>query len=530
MKRIIFAAVSLCVVVVEAGEVARKGEVSDAELSRLVAEDLQHPVRPAGVNGQAVWNSNAIWFMYPPVLKFSDRTDVHYRVRIFDTKGNERYFVSKTPYISFAKVWGKIPDGKVEVWVEMTQPNHIHCLHRYFRTFWKMAPFKPGAYARPERSYADAARLGYEYIFNLPHLKKFLETGKPDGSYKLNCYPSKMHSSVINGMVAYAAAVPSEAERAIKLARVMADYLISISEPAGAPLAYFTPTYEGTELTAREFGGQTMLAYPASAASAFIRLYTVAKDDKYLAAARNIAETYLKLQGEDGTWPLKLYVKDAKPVNVNRLHPVNVIDMLDELYDLTGDDRYSAAAERAFAYFENGPMKSWDWEGQFEDVRPKAPYENLTKHTACWVAMRLVRRWPGDKKRLAAARELLRFSEDQFVGWAEPFAKERISIVDSLRRYPGWSMVPAVVEQYNYRDPIDSSAAKLIFTYLALYKASGNPLDLAKARALGDACVKMQEKDGRIPTAWRKGYKRGNDWLNCMLATFNALKNLAEFE
>lgn len=60
---------------------------TDEELASLVAEDVKHPVRPAGVDGQPVWNDNAIWFQYPPVLRFSDRQDVHYRVRIFDSDG-----------------------------------------------------------------------------------------------------------------------------------------------------------------------------------------------------------------------------------------------------------------------------------------------------------------------------------------------------------------------------------------------------------------------------------------------------------
>ena len=132
----------------------------------------------------------------------------------------------------------------------------------------------------------------------------------------------------------------------------------------------------------------------------------------------------------------------------------------------------------------------------------------------------------------AQARELLRFAEDQFVGWEMPFAKERISIVDYSPNFADseWRVVPAVVEQYNYRDAIDASAAKLIFTYLALYRATGNPLDLAKARALGDSMVRVQEPDGRIPTTWRRKSARDCDWINCMLYSCRALDALAELD
>ena len=83
------------------------------------------------------------------------------------------------------------------------------------------------------------------------------------------------------------------------------------------------------------------------------------------------------------------------------------------------------------------------------------------------------------------------------------------------------------MEQYRYYRPIDASAAKLVNTYLALYDATGDALDLAKAKALGDSIVNLQEDDGRIPTHWGKNPKREHDWINCMFGSATALENLA---
>ena len=90
------------------------------------------------------------------------------------------------------------------------------------------------------------------------------------------------------------------------------------------------------------------------------------------------------------------------------------------VYALTGEVKYRVAADRAFAYVEKGPLATWNWEGQFEDVIPTALFQNLTKHNACDTAFYLTRRYPWDAKRIAQARELLRFSEDQFVCWERP--------------------------------------------------------------------------------------------------------------
>ena len=170
--------------------------------------------------------------------------------------------------------------------------------------------------------------------------------------------------------------------------------------PEGSPLAGWPHTYEGTNNTAAVYAGQQMLVYPAKSGAAHLSLYAATKDERYLAAARRIAATYLKLQGGDGTWYLKLYEKDGQPVNGNRLMPNGVIDFLGRLYGVTGEVSYRQAADRAFAYIDEGPLKIWNWEGQFEDVPPSEPYFNLTKHSACDTAIYLLKRFPKDELRL----------------------------------------------------------------------------------------------------------------------------------
>ena len=81
--------------------------------------------------------------------------------------------------------------------------------------------------------------------------------------------------------------------------------------------------------------------------------------------------------------------------------------------------------------------------------------------------------------------------------------------------------------------PIDASNAKLIKTYLALYRAEKNPLDLAKARALGDALVRIQRSNGYIPTEYANVEKRENSmkgWLNCTCYTLSVLAELSQFD
>ena len=505
---------------------------SAADLSALVKQDLAEPVRPAGVNGQVSWNAMATRFIYPPVFEVPEqKKPCFFRVRVLTADGQVIKFDTDNRFVSLKGCWGKMPCGRTTLVVDAIRKNtYKNVLHRETRWFFKAEPYAPGAYPAAPRSYREAAVLCGRYLMGFRFLKYLAENGKPDPSYRLNCYPTKMNHGIIDAMVDFAHLSPADREAALKIARAAADYLIARSQPAGAPLAFFPPTYEGRDFTAGEYAGQNMLVYPASAGRAFLKLYGETKDEKYLTAAKNIAATYLKLQGEDGTWYLKMWEKDGKSVAPNRLHPDSVVAFLNDLYALTKDEKCREAADRAFASLENGPLKSWNWEGQFEDCRPTQPYEDLTHHPACSLLIAIARRWPKDAGRIAQARELLRFTEDQFVYWQKP--KDAVEAdLQSLWTDGQWDVWPAVVEQYFYRESVDASAAKMIESYLALYDATGDELCLAKARTLGDSIVRIQEKSGRIRSSWAAcGRDIQSDWLNCTAASLQALIRLAAYE
>ena len=217
---------------------------------------------------------------------------------------------------------------------------------------------------------------------------------------------------------------------------------------------------------------------------------------------------------------------------------------METLYDATSNEAYRAAADRAFAYIEKGPMADWNWEGQFEDVKPVASrWSNLTKHPACDVAMYLLNRYPGDARRIAQTEALVKFSEDQFVEWTPPYDHHRSAGEPTgpddgswrffCKPYADW-VTPCALEQYNCYYPIDSSAAKMVNAFIALWRATGNGEHLAKAKALGSTAVRMQEDDGLVNTWWMKGVNRNDGryhtWINCLLATARALDNLARAE
>lgn len=511
-------------------------------LMRLSRDDLRTVIRPGGEEGRPFWNGHARVFAYPPSFAFAPVPGAErYRFEVLDDLHVRREFVAATPEAALTPVWSQLPAGPVTVICRGVDASGREVGAAGERTFWRSAPFDPSEYAPAKRTYAEAYRRGLDYLFNWPDIAFLERNGRPDLSSMNNftSYPSKMQSAVIHAMIAVAEQFPERRTRAMRLARIAADYLLSTAQPAGSPLAHFTATYAGDYFISAKYAGEIMLVYPAMAGSALLKLHRACGDGKYLDAARNIADTYLKLQGEDGSWYLKMREKDGSPVTPNKLVPTDVIDFLESLFDVTGDVRCRTAADRAFAMIDRGPLQTWDWEGQFEDMCPQdGRYRNLTKHGACAVAMYLLKRFPGDARRLAQAREILRFSEDQFVMWKPPCRPSGAGLWQPIYPFFAWR-TPAVLEQYYCYAPIDASAAKLIRTYLALYAAEGSPLDLAKARALGDSMVNNQDESGRIRTYWIPEPGDGNepladaifvplggDWFNCMAADMKALELL----
>ena len=145
-------------------------------------------------------------------------------------------------------------------------------------------------------------------------------------------------------------------------------------------------------------------------------------------------------------------------------------------------------------------------------------------------ALLLLELFPKDEKRIAQARELIRFVEDQFICWKAPFEGGLpIYTEDPIDQ---WVVETAVIEQFWYRDVIDASAASCILAFEAMYRATGNPLDLAKARALGNAMTFTQSDEGRLPTVWSKRVQSDAslDWMNCMAYDIRALHALAEHD
>ena len=526
-------------------------------------EWCSRPIRPGDTaKGVRFWNDYATLFHVAPVLSF-DAVKGASRYEYAIARGDwSRTVGNGLPEVSLVPLWREMPKGTGwTVTCTAFGADGRAIGEAQVRKFTKAAAFEDVKLKPAAQSYRETARKAYMYMTSLPAMRTLVETGEPEQGYQHNAYVSKTHAAHVNAMLLWAEKMPECRDRALRYAKASAEYLLGEVEPADAVLAGWPPTYGRKPLrcdpkkagekdreamvgneprAAVKYRKEVMLIYPAEVGLAFLRYHKATGDARFREAAARIAETFVRIRRPDGTWPLKMILATGEPVGQNVLVPSTLIGFFESLADASGDPRWQNLADECYSYLENGPFKTMNWDGQFEDIEPKPPYQNLTKHNALDGMFELLKRHPGDEDALRLARDLLRYSEDQFVFWEAPCGKdEAIPYPGEKARGPSPSMFkpggydyPSVFEQFNCYCSIDASVSKLIRAYLAMWRATGCEKDLRKARALGDQMTREQRPDGRIPTFWTNNWvgEVTYDWLNCMESSAAALLKLAEIE
>ncbi len=499
----------------------RENQFDYKQLSKTGREESLIPVRQ-GIPGKTpFWNGNARRFIHVPAFHFK-RVEgaVNYRFIAMASDGKEYRFTSENPWDNLSPIWLKLPVGYVDLEVVGLDAAGRNLKQAGTRKFYKAVPFN-GAYNTKKTDYAESYSCALKYIFNQGYIQNWKTHGTPDTlSYRLYCYPAKIMGAVVESMLLYSLISETDKIDAMNIAEKAADFLIEISEPENAPLEFLPPTYMGNTATAKDYKDQFMMIYPAELAQNYLELYNKTQNPKYYQAAVRIADTYSTLQLPEGTWYLKLW-KDGTLVKENRCIPVVIIEFLERLRTEFGILDYREVEQKALKWILENPVRTFDWSGQFEDINPGKPYENLTKHDACSFAIYLFNHKDIIPNSLELAEELLRFSEDQFVVWEKPMPHQNT-------RAQFW-ILPCALEQYNYYVPIDASVSKLMNTYLEAFKATEKELYLAKAIEFANAMTVAQVAEtGRYPTYWEWNEEklRNEGWLNCAVSDVKAMMNI----
>ena len=497
---------------------------------QIALQESTVPIRP-GVPGKIpFWNVAAKRFIYAPAFDFKAVPNAaKYKFELVSESDNSKHeFETDVPYAPLSPVWAAVPIGyfKIKVTGLAASGNVLGTAGeaRYYRA----APFNGIYHEPPVMPYGQSAMTALEKLMHKDFIEYWLTHKVPDPKYNLYRYPTKIYSALIIGALTYGKLKPSEQERSVKLARTIADFLISISMPKGNPYQDFPPSYYGYEEHFAEHNkkintNSIMTIISADAGNAYLDLFDVTKDQKYLEAAKRIADTYIRTQMENGSWYLFVDRETGKPTASNIAIPTSTINYFDRLTKGYGVTGLEASNRKALNWIMSNPVKTFDWHGQFEDIYERPPYHNLSREQACDLAIYLLRNSKDNVENIKLAEELIRFSEDQFVIWEKPMD------ITVGKAVPGnisknW-ITPSVQEQYVYWMPVGRSAGIMVTTFWEAYKATRNEMYLAKAKSIANTFTVVQKlHNGDYPTFFTE--HKMNYWLNSNVYPAKVLMDL----
>ncbi|MBR1705362.1 MAG: hypothetical protein IJ721_01080 [Bacteroidales bacterium] len=509
-------------------DVPGSGRGGEALADQARREYLE-PIRPGDAGRNPWWNGYAPRFLYAPAFNLPAVADaVRYRFTLTVTpvegEAQNLSFEAERPTASLAAVWNDILPGKVRLTVLGLDREGQTAGLSGVRSFVRDVPFQDG-YPEAARPYRDAAVAAARFAHGLPAIQSWKNATVPDMSLPFNAYPCKTIGSTVRMECLVARLCPELSEEALAIARHAAAFLIAQSRPASATLAYFPPTYYGTLLTAgrAENIGKTMMMEAVTAGDAFLDLYAATGETQYLLRAVGIANTYLRLQAADGSFPIKVDFVTGEAVNGSHALLTPLMEFWARLDTEFGMGAYRDGLRAAEEWMDRVPVETFDWTGQFEDVSVNVePYSNLTDCTAAPYASWILRRGMVSEKAREDARDLIRLCEDQFVHWDEYVNAK-------------WNICPpCVFEQFHYQTPVDNSACVVANAWLDWYLLTGDRLSLTKAKALVDNIVNVQNPStGEIPTTWDEypsRASRNGPWINCLLNSVNTLLRMENFD
>ncbi|MCW3818904.1 hypothetical protein ONA91_31140 [Micromonospora sp. DR5-3] len=477
----------------------------------------QHVARAIAFTGPTAY---ATRFVYPPTLTWDGKRTgaARYEVLIANGAGVVRREPTDQPRVDLTQMWEQLPYGPLDVMVLGLGPDGTETCLAGHRRFAK-APGFDGV-AQAPLDWADAVRRNMAYLLapardevrpyerGLPRCAWSSFEDSITGQRSHVSFPALHAPSYIMGFLRFADAFPDD--RLAAEARHQADrygeWLLTHRHPADWTCALFPySTLEHGQVGGVVEGTAITLVRAARVGEAMMELNRATGEPRYLDYAWHLARRLRDLQRPDGSWPYRVQPRTGEVVEEytsNAIAPVRLFELLEEI-EL--DASLTAARERAVEWILAGPVRDGLWQGMYEDVSERLPYENLQHWDTNDTITYLLRRRPD---LLAVTKELNRYIEDQFVVW-----QPRDPVVDV--RCP----TPAVLEQYVCYKPIEAHAGRWLVTLTALHEATGEGGYLDKAVATANAIVRTQQPGGAFST-WGFDERFGRplltlDWPGC---------------
>jgi hypothetical protein len=255
----------------------------------------------------------------------------------------------------------------------------------------------------------------------------------------------------------------------------------------------------------------------------FVDLYAVTKHEPYLEYARHIADTTVKFQNPDGSFPYRVSPKTGAVTEQYNCSAMEFIELVEKLEPYGHDARRALAAQRALDWLLAYVCATDNWKAAYEDVGETKFYTNLSQMPAQQLIRYLCRHKLENDGYLPQAIRLNRWVEDQFVTFGPGDEASPVRVKG-----------PLVFEQYMCWWPMEGHTANWILSLIELHKATGDKVYLDKAKAAANAICAEQFDDGQFST-WGRDFEtgecksKGDNWYNANAFADWALYTLVQY-
>jgi hypothetical protein len=295
-------------------------------------------------------------------------------------------------------------------------------------------------------------------------------------------YPAFHHAIAIEAFLAYHGYCGNT--EAVKRARDLADWNIAHSTPADwkyGSLPYST-AHNGRPGGSVD-GDALMTDKPAIMGAAYLHLYDVTHDATYLAAATRIAETLARTQRPEGNWPFRVNPQTGAVRELYTSSAIYAVELFERLDAMDAEKpRYIEPKKHALRWLLDGPVRTMNWNGFYEDVTQEMGATNRTNYDCIDTARYLVRHRADDASYLPNALKLHDWVKATFVDEKNDYAPAE-----------------AVREQLacNYR--MVGHGIHWAMLLADLYDATGDEQYRTRALNIASAVTYVQLEDGRMP-------------------------------